>query len=130
MSPSSKERNLQNGHLEEKINHCIEVQLELEAVRMIQDTNLEQVQMSELQLSAHVMRSYQKTQIRNRLRIRFQNRVKGFLLATLSETGLLRARPLLASYQEQKRQVLRDSWTEACVVSRTWVLAAATAGKV
>lgn len=58
-----KETSSLNGHLEEKINHCTEVKLELVAARMVQDTHLEQVQMSELQLSAYRMTLYQKTQI-------------------------------------------------------------------
>lgn len=45
------------------MNHCTEVRLGLVGARMVQDTHLEQVMMSELQLSAYGMTLYQKTQI-------------------------------------------------------------------
>ena len=53
--------------MEEKINHHTEVKLELAAARMVQDTNLTEVQKPELQISAHVMTSCHKTLIGNRL---------------------------------------------------------------
>lgn len=113
MSPSSKEKNLQAEWSAGGENNPL---YRGEAgAGSCKDTNLEQVQMSELQISAYMMTSYQETRIRNRFRIRFQTRVKGFLLVTLSETGLLRARTLPASHWEQRSQVLKRLMTVACV---------------
>lgn len=66
-----KETSRPNGQREEKINHCMEVKLELATARMVQDTSLKQVQKPELQISAYVMTSCHKTLIGNRLKVSF-----------------------------------------------------------
>lgn len=59
-----KESSRLGRQLEEKTNHT-EVKLELAAARMVPDSNLKRVQMLELQ----VMTPYQRTWIRNTLRV-------------------------------------------------------------
>lgn len=66
-----KETSRPSGQWEEKINHHTEEKLEPLAARTVQDTNVKQVQKSELQSSAYVMTSCQKTLIGNRLSVRF-----------------------------------------------------------